>query len=366
MKKKISTKMMIMLGFAGIILFAKPVLARAALFSPKNLLANGVGNSVVISWSPVDSATGYEVYEKREGELIFRKVCRTSGCKKVLPSKKRKHVYYYKVRAYRKVGRSVVYGNWSRVTETRIPRAGSRSTLKNFLTTAFAPVGQTMYIYGGGWTSKWAGKAADGAWIGLNPTWRLYAGRQTKSFNYRKVRFKLGYGLDCSGYVGWTTYNALKKYDAEKGNGYVCKSTRQARSFARRGWGFYRRAKYIKDYRAGDVMSTKGHVYIVIGKCPDGSLLFLHSSPPGVSLCGTWTRSGNKNSQAVRMAKKYMKKYFPSWYRRYSDYDRSDSFLKKYNQFRWYLSEGNVMSDPDGYRDMSPEKILDDLLKKKK
>lgn len=351
--------------FLGILCLAvKPVHAQTPLYSPKNLLANGVNSNVVISWSRVNDATGYEIYERRDDEDRYQKIQTTLLCKKILPSKKRRSVYHYRVRAYRKTGKKIIYGNWSKEVSTTIARRGNRTTLKNYLTTALAPVGQTMYIYGGGWWSKWRGKGSDGAWIGMNPTWRLYANRQTKHFNYRRVRYKTGYGLDCSGFVGWTTYNALSKYDAKRGKGYVCKSTIQAKSFARRGWGSYRRASRVKDYRAGDVMSTNGHVYIVIGQCSDGSVVFVHASPPGTSICGTATRKGSRNSQAIRMARKYMKKYFPEWYRRFPRCDRSSSFLKRYNQFRWYLSEGHVMSDPDMYRDMSPQEVLDDLLEK--
>ena len=88
-------------------------------------------------------------------------------------------------------------------------------------------------------------------------------------------------------------------------------------SFAKYGWGTYKSAAGIKDFKAGDVMSSSTHVYIVVGSCQDGSVVLVHSSPAGVRLSGTPNRQGKAGSEAVRLAKAYMKKYYPSWYRRY-------------------------------------------------
>ena len=155
----------------------------------------------------------------------------------------------------------------------------------------------------------------------------------------------------------------MKTRSAASGRGYVNKSTVLAKKFAGYGWGSYKRAASVRDYRPGDVMSTSGHVYIVIGQCKDGSVILVHASPPGVQICGTAAKSGKKNSQAVRLARKYRIKYFPGWQKRFPKCDRPASYIRRYSQFRWYLSANHVMSDPDGYRNMAPEDILDDLLK---
>lgn len=106
---------------------------------------------------------------------------------------------------------------------------------------------------------------------------------------------------------------------------------------------------------------SSGHVYIVVGECSDGSVVLMHSSPPGVQLCGTPSASGKKNSQAVKLATRYMKKYFRTYYNRYPDCYRDSSYLTKYSQMRWDISGASVMSDPDGYSLMSADEILKDL-----
>ncbi len=42
--------------------------------------------------------------------------------------------------------------------------------------------------------------------------------------------------------------------------------------------------------------------------------------------------------------------------------DRGSTYLSHYGQMRWKSTgENAVLSDPDGYREMSPEEILKDL-----
>jgi hypothetical protein len=80
-------------------------------------------------------------------------------------------------------------------------------------------------------------------------------------------------------------------------------------------------------------------------------------------ITGTATRRGKKKSRAVRLAARYMKKYFPRWYRRYPDSSRGTSYLTDYSRMRWALS-GNrsVLSDPDGLAEMSAGQVLSLLL----
>ncbi len=107
-------------------------------------------------------------------------------------------------------------------------------------------------------------------------------------------------------------------------------------------------------------MGIKGHVAIAIGTCGDGSLLFLHASPPVVSLCGTPTPDGNTESQAIALAEKYMKKYFPECSEKYQNWSRGLSYLTKFRLMRWNRS---VLADPDGLDRMSPEEILRKIVK---
>ena len=241
----------------------------------------------------------------------------------------------------------------------------STSTIKNFLTTAITPVGSTMYIWGGGWNKEDTGAGKDGVFIGLNPNWRNFCGKQKASYNYRRHRYQFGAGLDCSGFVGWSIYNIMKTKNGKPGHGYVMKASKMASSFAKYGWGTYKSAAGIKDFKAGDVMSSSTHVYIVVESCQDESVVLVHSSPAGVRLSGTPNRQGKAGSEAVRLAKAYMKKYYPSWYRRYPSCGKGMSYLTDYAQFRWTTGKGSVLDDPDLYQNKTAKEILQDLYDKK-
>lgn len=234
-----------------------------------------------------------------------------------------------------------------------------KSTLKKFLQTALQPVGSTMYIWGGGWGATEGGNI-DARTIGVSPQWKRYFNQQTSAYNYRNTRYQSRNGLDCSGFVGWTIYNA---FNTKSGNtGYVCLAETMTRVFSSKGWGSYTPAGAVTDYRAGDIMSTSaGHVYIVLGSCSDGSVVFIHSSPNGVQINGTYTRSGNPNSKAVKLAEKYMKKYYPKWYKKFPKCSRDTSYLTRYSRMRWYLQGNCMMSDPDGYANKNASQILKDL-----
>ena len=57
-----------------------------------------------------------------------------------------------------------------------------------------------------------------------------------------------------------------------------------------------------------------------------------------------------------------MKKFYKSWYNRYPNVSKGTSYLSHYAQMRWKTTgEGIVLSDPDGYRNMSAEEVLKDL-----
>lgn len=238
-------------------------------------------------------------------------------------------------------------------------RADGAITLKHFLQIALQPVGSTMYVWGGGWNEADNGAGVEATTIGVSENWKRFFEKQTSAYNYNNTRYQIHNGLDCSGYVGWCIYNLMETENGQPG--YVMSASKMSQNFAQRGWGVYRKKNKVKNYRAGDVMSSSGHVYIVVGQCSDGSIVFLHSSPPGVQLCGTVTPQGKVDSQAVKLAAKYMKKYYPEWYRKYPVCSRGISYLQDYDQFRWRLSAKYIMKDPDKYRNKSADKILKDL-----
>lgn len=229
-------------------------------------------------------------------------------------------------------------------------------TLKHFLEIAMQPVGHTMYVWGGGWNEADTGAGIEAVTMGVSPQWDAFFQKQDSSYNYQNTRYQIHNGLDCSGFVGWSVYNLL---NTESGNeGYVMASTKMAQNFADRGWGTYTPASKITKYTPGDIMSTSGHVYIVVGQCADGSVVLVHASPAGVQINGTVTPSGSTSSQAIALATQYMKTYFPEWYAKFPDCTRNANYLTNFNQMTWDISGNRLLTDPDGFAQKDAAQVL--------
>lgn len=335
----------------------------------KNTKVNGimsttVNGDIVLTWEPLEKADGYCVYEAlSDGKYHLQE--QTQKTKIVLKEREKGETYRYYVKAYKKNGKKS-YSISSKKVSVRIPMTGV-STVKNFLQTAIAPVGSTMYVWGGGWNKQDTAAGKEAKRTGLSKKWRSFAHNKTSKYDYRNYRYRIHEGLDCSGYVGWCIYNVFHTKNNQ--SGYVMSASKQAKNFSDRGFGDYRTSNEIMNYRAGDIMSSTcsccGHVWIVLGQCEDGSVVLVHASPPGVQINGTTTPSGKKNSQAYRLAQKYMKKYYPNWYQKYPKVDRGASYLSHYSQMSWKTEGKDIyLSDPEGYREMSAEKVLKDLFRK--
>ena len=332
---------------------------------PIGIMSTTVKGDVVLTWEALKAADGYRVYEAT-AEQKYRLVCQTNKCKMILKGREPSKTYRYYVKAYQiKSSGKKIYSKKSRKVSVTIPEKGV-STIKNFLQTALTPVGSTMYVWGGGWNEADTAAGEEARRTGLSASWRSFAGKQTSSYNYRNYRYQIHDGLDCSGYVGWCVYNVqhTKNHQAS----YVLSASKQAKKFAGLGWGSYRRADKVKNYKAGDIMSSTcsccGHVWIVLGQCGDGSVVLVHASPPGVQINGTATPDGKKNSQAYRLAKKYMKQYYPDWYRKYPEVSRGATYLSHYGQMRWKTRGKNViLADPEHYQRMTAKQVLKDLFR---
>ena len=245
--------------------------------------------------------------------------------------------------------------------------AKSRTSIKGFLETALQPMGTTMYIYGGGWNEEDTGAGEEARTIGLSEKWAEFAAEQTSSYNYKDYDYKadvsvIHLGLDCSGFAGWAIYNTLETENGKEG--YVDYYNRVLERLENAGYGKLTMSYNVTDYKPGDIMKSNGHMWIVIGSCSDGSVVLLHSSPPGVMLSGTATPSGKKNSEANTLATYYMKTYYTDWYNRYPDSSRGAGYLTGYNQFRWDVtdnSENSIFTDEEGYQNMTASEVLFDL-----
>lgn len=271
-----------------------------------------------------------------------------------------------------------------------------KRTLKNFLATAVMPVGSTLYVYGGGWDWQDVGAAPQARRIGVSEDWVKFFWEHDENYTYRDKDgdetkkdpahsyypyggYNAYYyaGLDCSGYLGWVVYNVMNTEDGQAG--YVVSSTKMAKTLAEKGWGQWTQevqkpgSHSSSEFLPGDVFSKPGHVWLCLGTCEDGSILILHSTPapsrtgqpgggPEFSAIGE-----DESCDAYVLADSYMSRYFPEWYARYpvalKDYEQYTEIEgANAGKFSWNLTgENGGLSDPDGYRNKTPEEIMRDL-----
>lgn len=229
-------------------------------------------------------------------------------------------------------------------------------TIKNYLAGALQPVGEALYVWGGGWN--------DSTRKGVSPTWKQWYDSQNSSYDYNNYRDlstgNRAKGLDCSGFVGWSAYQVMQAKSGI-GYGYTVVASEVGSYYKSLGWGsILTQSQLSKDnweLHAGDVGYNSGHTWIVLGQCKDKSAVIVHSTPnAGCQISGTPTPSGNYSSEAIALAKKYMSRY--AGFTKYNYHTSSGNYIKNGNYLRW---NSNTLSDPDGYRDMTADEILADL-----
>lgn len=233
----------------------------------------------------------------------------------------------------------------------------SARTLKNYLAGALQPVGKALYVWGGGWT--------DSTRKGVSPTWVSWYNSQTSSYNYNNYRDLTTAnrikGLDCSGFVGWASYQVMHTKSGE-GGGYTVVSGDIGSYYQNTlKWGRIVNQNYLSQTKwkmqPGDIGYDSGHTWIVLGQCPDKSAVIVHSTPQaGCQIAGTCTPDGDYDSQAVALAKTYMSRY--KGYMKYEYHPSCGNYIRRGNYLRWYSS---TLSDPDGYKNKTAAQILADL-----
>lgn len=237
-------------------------------------------------------------------------------------------------------------------------------TMEKMLQTALEPVGSTMYIWGGGWDDEDSQSGGTSTQIGVSPQWALFAKKQDETYNFEEYRFERELGLDCSGYIGWVLYNTFEIMDGQ--TGYVLTSTDMAERFAEYGFGTL--LTNPQEFLPGDIVSMDGHVWMSLGTCADGSVLLIHSSPPGVSICGTPVPKQkelaeteepvlqeNEKSIAIQLAEEFMETFYPKWQQKYPNRAVSASYLENVTLMRWNT---NTLSDAKEWQALSGEEVL--------
>lgn len=279
-----------------------------------------------------------------------------------------------------------------------------KRTLKNLIATALQPVGTTLYIYGGGWDWQDEKSSNLAMHIGVADEWVHFFNVNNDTFNYKFVpgtgnqvtdpatsyypfhEWNQYYyaGLDCSGFIGWVTYNVFNtESTTDHSKGYVMSATSFAKTLSQTyGYGTFTQEPILDNeaanpLRCGDIVSIKGHVWMCIGTCSDGSALIMHSTPSesrkgemggGVQMSAIYREALGSDCEAYRIADHYMKTYFSEWYKRYpvvtKPYEQYTDVTSdaRTGKFSWAI-DGSCLSDPDGYASMTVEQILNDLFR---
>ena len=230
----------------------------------------------------------------------------------------------------------------------------SERTIKNYLAGALQPVGQALYVWGGGWN--------DSKRKGVSPTWISWYNSQSSSYDYNNYRdlsdANRAKGLDCSGFVGWASYQVMHTKSGE-GSGYTVVSGDIGSYYQNTlKWGQIVNQNYLSQtgwkMQPGDIGYDDGHTWIVLGQCPDKSAVIVHSTPQaGCQIAGTCTPDGDYDSQAIALAKTYMSKY--KGFTKYNYHTSCGNYIRRGNYLRWYSS---TLSDPDGFKSKTADQIL--------
>lgn len=233
----------------------------------------------------------------------------------------------------------------------------SARTIKNYLAGALQPVGKALYVWGGGWN--------DSTRKGVSPIWVSWYNSQSSNYDYNNYRdlsdTNRAKGLDCSGFVGWASYQVMHSQSGE-GGGYTVVSGEIGPYYQNTlKWGQIVNQNYLSKtewkMQPGDIGYDDGHTWIVLGQCPDKSAVIVHSTPQaGCQIAGTCTPSGDYDSQAISLAETYMSKY--RGFTKYNYHTSCGNYIRRGNYLRWY---GSTLSDPDGYKNMTAAQILADL-----
>ena len=155
-KKKLPVLSLLLVLLLSLCLGAYPVSA-ASLKKPSGLkVQKTAAREVKLTWMKVSGAKGYVVYQKK-GSASYKKVKKTGN----ISSLKIKNLsygqkYYFRIRAYKTVGRKTVYSSYSSSVKITIPKkkASTPTLPRVFTVTPKSNPYQNRYIKTAAFTEK--------------------------------------------------------------------------------------------------------------------------------------------------------------------------------------------------------------------
>lgn len=100
--------------------FSNPINLKSILSKPTEIYVASLGDKrIYIRFSSVTEASGYELYRATSSNGFYTLILRSTAKSYYNIGLTTNHIYYYKVRAYRNVGKTRVYSNWSNLIHAK-------------------------------------------------------------------------------------------------------------------------------------------------------------------------------------------------------------------------------------------------------
>lgn len=193
--------------FSAVTAVVRPIPA-----APATCVADPAGyNSIKVVWGAVSGASGYEVYRATSSAGAYTKVATVTATSYTNTGLNTGAPYYYKVRAYRTVGSTKVYGAFS-VSDGARPVLGIPTTVRAARASATSIKVTWGGVTGASGYELWRSTSSTGTYVLVKATTAKYftnVGLTTGKWYYYKVR---AYRM-----VGSTkVYSSFSSYSAAK------------------------------------------------------------------------------------------------------------------------------------------------------
>ena len=171
-KKKVRIAL---LGLLFLFLLAIQAMGAEATFSKKAPEVEiKIGKTAVrFTMKKRSDLTGFSVYQSSSPRGDFTLV--SSGTAKVVRifGLRTGETYYFRIRGYKETGSTKKYTKYTQVFPIQVNLPGKMSLL-HFLQVSMQPVGECMYIWGGGWNAADNGPGIEAVNIGVSKRWKEF------------------------------------------------------------------------------------------------------------------------------------------------------------------------------------------------
>jgi hypothetical protein len=248
-------------------------------------------------------------------------------------------------------------------------------SLREFLAQALVPVGHVVYVFSGGWdvTDTQVGESVlksvrDQLWAAH------FAAVDPCAYDYRGGVKQIpdpgaprGYvlsrernnGLDCSGYAAYSVQQTFLEKDLRATIGSKMGSATMCFQLEAAGWGKVLDLDCVEP-EPGDLLFSPEfhHICILLGVCPDGSLLCVDCTPPCLRITGTPALGGSQRSQAVELAEACNRERYPEMWKKWHTHESWSRDRWRYLGFKRFRFAPELLTDPDGLREKTAPGVL--------